>query len=468
MHLLTFSLNNKARMKITHELKNQCTVKNKTYISHFFIGYFLVFLPFYCLSQNTTGKEKEVISIGAGIGFLSFYGDIGGNSIADGYSFMRTGYFLSVEKKIRKNVSLSLHLLRGKIARDGQFSDGFPKLNFQSPLTQFSLNGIFSIVVQEEQSVIPFLSAGISFILFDPHGDLLDKNGNTYYYWKDGSIRNLPESIDNIFDAKHIQRDYTYESKLTTTESYSRQSFALPLAAGFKFKLSTHLDANLSFAYHMAFSDYLDNIKYSGNDNYIFSSVSITGHIFSFPKKEKEKIEKFYADLDNADTDKDGTPDINDICPNTPKNAKTDSKGCPLDSDGDGVPNYADKEPLTQSGLEVDINGRGITKTQLAVIKKENTAPASKRKYVNTQLLDQKPSAEFIKQLEEMQQQHKTKNPDKQSGQPIPAHLLIADLNKDNYISSEEISKTIDAYFEDSIKLTIEQINELITFFFEQ
>ena len=177
-------------MNAKHTLENYYTGKTKIFISCISIFYFSVLVPIFCLSQNI--KAREVISINAGIGSLTFYGDIGSKSIAEGYSFMRSGYFLSIEKEIKKNISLSVHILKGKIAREGQFSDDFPKLNFQSPLTQFGLNGIFSMLIKEEQSVIPFLSAGFSFLLCDPYGDLLDKNENTYYYWNDGSIRNLP------------------------------------------------------------------------------------------------------------------------------------------------------------------------------------------------------------------------------------------------------------------------------------
>ncbi|MBF0414519.1 MAG: OmpA family protein [Magnetococcales bacterium] len=44
-------------------------------------------------------------------------------------------------------------------------------------------------------------------------------------------------------------------------------------------------------------------------------------------------------------------------CPNTPKGVPVDAKGCPLDSDGDGVPDYLDKCPNTPRGVVVDKDG---------------------------------------------------------------------------------------------------------------
>ena len=49
------------------------------------------------------------------------------------------------------------------------------------------------------------------------------------------------------------------------------------------------------------------------------------------------------------DTDGDSVPDYLDECPDTPKEAfgKVDEKGCPLDTDGDGVADYMDECPDT-------------------------------------------------------------------------------------------------------------------------
>jgi len=57
------------------------------------------------------------------------------------------------------------------------------------------------------------------------------------------------------------------------------------------------------------------------------------------------------------DTDRDGVADYLDECPGTPFGAVVDIKGCPVDSDGDGVPDYKDRCPDTPAGIEVDTLG---------------------------------------------------------------------------------------------------------------
>jgi outer membrane protein OmpA-like peptidoglycan-associated protein len=58
-----------------------------------------------------------------------------------------------------------------------------------------------------------------------------------------------------------------------------------------------------------------------------------------------------------VDSDGDGVPDYLDKCPDTPKGVKVDKDGCPVDSDGDGVPDYLDKCPGTPAGVKVDKDG---------------------------------------------------------------------------------------------------------------
>lgn len=430
------------------------------------ILYLLWFVP---MAHTQPSSQKEIVAISGGVGVLTFHGDVGHNSLAGVYSFIRGGSSYSLEKYFGRNFSASLTLLKGRIARDEKSSDKLPKLNFESFISQIGLSGSFFMQGRKEQFIVPFASAGISYFLFNPHADLIDKNGNYYYYWKDGSIRNLPDTGLNYFYAQFIERDYEYESGLGGDSGrYARNAMAIPLSVGTKLKVSPHADVNLGFTYHLAFSDNLDNVAYGSPDKFLFTSVSLTYHIFTVPKRQREQQSQLFADIDKMDKDGDGIPDIHDLCPNNPPGVKVDGKGCPFDTDADGIPDYADKQPNSKGGLPVDENGVEITKERLAQIQRQISAPAESRRRALSEQFNKKPSAEFMKLVEEMQAELRKKPDQKTLFATIPYDLRVADWNKDGFISSDEIAKTIDAFFDGSIHFSAEQIHRLIDFFFEQ
>jgi OOP family OmpA-OmpF porin len=65
-----------------------------------------------------------------------------------------------------------------------------------------------------------------------------------------------------------------------------------------------------------------------------------------------------------VDSDADGVWDGIDQCPGTPKGATVDARGCPIDSDGDGVWDGIDQCPNTPAGARVDAAGCPIEVTE--------------------------------------------------------------------------------------------------------
>jgi outer membrane protein OmpA-like peptidoglycan-associated protein len=72
---------------------------------------------------------------------------------------------------------------------------------------------------------------------------------------------------------------------------------------------------------------------------------------------------KGYVDKNGCllDSDGDGVPDYLDLCPGTPVEARghVDKNGCVLDSDGDGVPDYLDKCPDTPAEARGMVDEQG-------------------------------------------------------------------------------------------------------------
>ncbi|HXB41351.1 MAG TPA: hypothetical protein VNZ49_12470, partial [Bacteroidia bacterium] len=168
-----------------------------------------------------------------------------------------------------------------------------------------------------------------------------------------------------------------------------------------------------------------------------------------------------FANIDHLDADKDGVPDDKDDCHGTPPGVKVDKRGCPLDTDGDGVPDYLDKEPNTKKGNKVDGYGVTINEDEMAKHQMEWDSLAPER----SKEFNVAPSMEYLKKVEADAKKVREAN---KTASKIPADLQAADLNKDGYISADEITKTIDAFFDGSSDFTVEKLNRLIDYFFEQ
>ncbi len=138
---------------------------------------------------------------------------------------------------------------------------------------------------------------------------------------------------------------------------------ALTYGAGFSYKLSDKINIGLENRVTNAFNGDLDAVNTGSNDlmNYTSAHVNINlgnkakrveplwwinGNNYVYNELNSPKHMKLPKNV-LPDADKDGVTDQFDLEPNTPKGASVDTHGVAKDTDGDGVPDYKDKEILT-------------------------------------------------------------------------------------------------------------------------
>lgn len=400
------------------------------------------------------------LSVTAQAGGLKFLGDVGKKGNANFFSDMRLGYNLGVEYRIGKILGIGIDGMYGKLA--GTDNDKTSHLNFQSTVMGGGLNiyGFFDKLGEKEKDVSPYIHAGFGYLMFDPHGDLKDKNSTPYNYWNDGSIRDISETSVAAPLSLVIKRDYTYETQLKDSAvNYARSTFYIPVGVGAKFQMGFRTSLRIGVVYNLCMSDYIDNYKKGGNDSWASANVGLNIH---FGKKAKDAYSNVdFKAVDNSDTDGDGVKDLDDRCFGTPKGVKVNGSGCPEDKDDDGVFDYMDKELTTKKGARVDGNGVTINEEELAKRQLAWDSLSVER----SEGFNNAPSLSYLKEVEAKSKENQNKTGKTST---IPAEFVEADYNKDGVISAAEITKTIDGFFEGENSFNVEKINRLIDYFFEQ
>ena len=164
------------------------------------------------------------------------------------------------------------------------------------------------IVFNATQIFYPYLFAGVSYLSFDP------KNGN-------------PPHLE-INDRR-----------------YARNELNLNGEAGARLMINPELSLNLSFSFSGNFGDNLDGFSSAGYNYDFFYTINagISYSIFNF-----------------QDSDKDGVSDVTDECSDTYRYIAVDEKGCPRDSDGDGLDDQVEAG-LGTNRYSIDSDRDGIT-----------------------------------------------------------------------------------------------------------
>ncbi|HPW67321.1 MAG TPA: EF-hand domain-containing protein [Salinivirgaceae bacterium] len=394
---------------------------------------------------------KPIFGLGQGI--LTFYGDIRNNyeSPLNG----KWGTSVSISRSLGRYFDVDLYALFGKTSGERRsLEDISLNKNFETEIFIGGVSGTYNFnhIFKRKRPIHPFISLGIETMQFKPRGDMEDKNGNPYFYTSDGTIRNLNNNI--------ITRDYTYETNLRevnpTNKDYSLMTFTIPVDLGLNITITDRLTLRVANSLKIAFSDYIDDTEGTDglikNDILNYSYVSLRLDLFS-PASEIAAVEQFknlkFIVTDGEDEDGDGVDDFNDECPGTKAGVVVDYRGCPIDSDDDGVPDYMDEQPNTPAdAIGVGPTGVRFTTHHLIAI------------LFDPKAVDRK---ELTTYYHESMHQKTRKKYDK-----MPEKFKQVDTNNDGWISPAEMRQAIDKVFDFKSNLTVEDVNELLEYFWVQ
>ncbi|MDY0280563.1 MAG: hypothetical protein RBR35_08370 [Salinivirgaceae bacterium] len=394
---------------------------------------------------------KPIFGLGQGI--ITFYGDIKNNyaSPLNG----QWGTTVSISRSLGRYFDVDLYALFGKASGERRsVEDSTLNKNFKTDLFMggVSMTYNFNHILKRKRPIHPFISVGIETLQFTPRGDMKDNEGNPYVYWPDGTIRLENNEI--------VSRNFEYETNLRevnpTNSDYSLMTFAVPIDIGINMTITDRMTLRLANSLRLTFSDYIDDTPsdngFYSNDILNYTYVSLRLDLFS-PASEIAAVDQFknlkFVVTDGADEDGDGVDDFNDECPGTTNGVIVDFRGCPLDSDNDGVPDYRDEQPNTPP------NTIGVGSTGVRLTTHHLVAILFDPKSVNRKDLDT--------YYHESRQERGGKKYDK-----MPDKFKTVDKNNDGWISPTEMRDAIDKVFDFKSTLTVEDVNELLEYFWVQ
>jgi len=423
-----------------------------------------------------TSHPKNLPAISVGQGLLNFYGDVGYSKLNQPLT-ARSGTQLEIQYPTNRSLSFSLFFLMGRLY--GEEKNINRALNFRSKIMAGGglIRFEFRNKRKTDQIITPFLTAGAEYLMFDSKTDLFDENGQFYNYWSDGSIRNIAETDPLADQATKIYRDYSYETDLRdanidNVSDYPTATWAFPVGAGFKFRISDRISMDFGSSYHMTGTDLIDGISDLGSgtrkgnskkDNFFFTNVSLRFNLSS-PSRDDSYNDVDFQALAMEDSDGDGIPDIEDDSSGTPLNNMVHPDGKPFDTDNDGIPDYRDEEP--NSAPDAVVTEKGVTITEEMI----------EEKFRKDSLAALPAVIEYLQSYDKLTQRNPAVEQrwiEKNSNEGKPAVVIPTiynpiDTDMNGIITPKEISKAIDDYLARKSPYSVSEFFDLIDFFFSQ
>ncbi|MBL7921585.1 MAG: hypothetical protein JNJ40_14820 [Bacteroidia bacterium] len=331
--------------------------------------------------EDTTNYADQKLKpkISLGMGRLGYHGDLYTKHFQSPLT-ARQAFDLNISQRLTRYLQVNFNIMFGKLGANEYLLNR--NENFLSEIRAGGVNLMYDFgnFIPDMYKVRPFVSLGVTGFEFLSKTDRMDKDGNVYHYWSDGSIKDKAEGSADAQNAKDLVRDYYYETDIRESNldgfgKYPERAFAFPIGAGAILKVTDRLDFKFNFQYFFSTTDYLDGVSNKSlgdrvgtkqKDNFTYSSFALQYDLITKPRQKKKLAQDtlndaFWLAFDKEDRDKDGVPDMNDDCQGTEASVAVDEKGCPLDDDKDGIPNYRDDELATPLGVPVNEKGVGQT-----------------------------------------------------------------------------------------------------------
>lgn len=421
--------------------------------------------------RKAWNKENTIYSpiLGVGGGFLNYFGEINNNDRSNAM-LHNLGVQFAAIKNFTPSFGMQFNVTYGRVSAHERSVER--NYNFATDLIAFDIHGTYNFagILPPKRFLNPFISIGVGAFNFTTKSDLRDSDGKLYHYWDDGTVRSAAQGSAGAENADVLTRDYVYETdvrkaNLDSLGDYSEFSLSIPFTFGLNFRVSPRSNIRLTTAFHYTLTDLIDGYTRDGregrvgnaaNDYFMYTGISYHYDFFS-AKKDKNRDKRFddfaFESLE-GDSDGDGVMELQDRCPDTPKGAKVDEFGCATDSDMDGVFDHSDDEAATDSKLNVNMVGVGLTDD---MIQAKDTI-AIKR----IQMYDVYPDLALIYKgnAEAHESWHLTDE----------ARFILNtfDFNRNGSIDIDEVYEAIDRFFEGMLDVTSAQLSDLIDYFFEQ
>lgn len=325
-------------------------------------------------------KPKSQWEIGFGLGTSSVVGDIISN--------FGLGFGLSARKALNHTFSV-----RGSI--DFSRNSGTPSVAYGIPVgqrayknrsTALGLDFIASLNTASHYRGNPkvniYVLGGYSLLASkvyyaDPAGTELGGGFNVFYAQRPGQV-NTQDGLITTFGGSR------YTGPGASNSSIGRRPISLMHAfnagVGFAYKISDKVNIGIEQKFIITAQgyDYLDAWKDASDESNDYISMTTARVNINIGDKSKKVQPLYWINPNNfvyselnspkhmkmpktvlPDADKDGVTDQFDMEPNTPAGAPVDTHGVSKDTDGDGVPDYRDKELLTSQKC-FPVNNDGI------------------------------------------------------------------------------------------------------------